>query len=111
MALEGEQRIVAQHAAAVVGQTNQPAAAGLDVETKFGRAGVERIFEQFLDDARRTFDDLARRDFVGDDIREYANPAHVSIVTRRAGTRAPAFLSISAWRRRTTAADVRTRRG
>ena len=40
-------------------------------------AGVERIFQQFLDDRRGPFDHFTRRDLVGDLIGKNANAAHM----------------------------------
>jgi hypothetical protein len=76
MPLERQQRIVAHHAHAVVGKTNQTAATGLDVQAELGCAGIERIFEQFFDDASGTLDHLSRGDFVGNDVGKNADAAH-----------------------------------
>ena len=69
MALEGQQRVVAQHAAAVVHHADQPPAARFHFHPQVRRAGVQGVFEQFLDDAGGTFDNLARGDLVGDNVR------------------------------------------
>ena len=42
------------------------AAAILDRDVDRRRARVERVLDELLDDRRRTLDDLARRDLVGD---------------------------------------------
>ena len=61
---------------AVVGQADQAAAAGFDIEAKFGGSGVERVFEQLLDDAGRPLDHFSGRDFIGDVVGENADAAH-----------------------------------
>ena len=76
VALEGQQRVVAQHAAAVVHDADQPAAAGFHLDAQIGRAGVERVFEQFLDDRSGPFHHLAGGDLVGDLVGENADAAH-----------------------------------
>jgi hypothetical protein len=75
--LKREQCIVAHHPASVVGQADQPPSPALDIETEFSRARVERIFEQLLDDASRPFDHLTGRYFIGNEIGEDANAAHL----------------------------------
>ncbi len=76
MALEGEESIVAHHAAAVVGDLDQLAAAAFDFEANVGGSGVERVLEQFLDHGGGTVDDLASGDLVGNLVGEYADAAH-----------------------------------
>ena len=76
VALEGQQRIVAEHAGAVVGQADQPPPAGFDVDAKLARPGVQRVFEQLLDDAGRPFHDLSGRDFVRDGVGKNTDAAH-----------------------------------
>src|SRR5581483_9736543 len=74
--LECEKRVIPQHAAAVVGQADQLPASGLYLDAKFRRARIERIFQEFLYDARWPFHHLSRRDFVCNGIGEDANSAH-----------------------------------
>ncbi len=76
MALERQHRVVAHHAGAVVGQPDQLAPAGFDLQPELRRTGVERIFEQFLDDAGRPLHYLPGRDLVGDNVGEDADAAH-----------------------------------
>ena len=83
MALEGEQGVVAQHAAAVVGDADEPAAAGFDFDADAGGAGVERVLEELLDDGRGALDHFAGGDLVGDQVGEDADAAHGSIVRVR----------------------------
>ncbi len=42
----------------------EPDAAVLDVDRHVARAGVERVFDEFLDDGGRALDDLAGGDLV-----------------------------------------------
>ncbi len=76
MALEGEQRVVAHHAAAVVRDADELAAAAFDFDADAGGAGIERVFEQFLDHGRGTVHHFAGGDLVGDLVGEYADAAH-----------------------------------
>ena len=50
MPLKGQQGIVPQHAAAIVGDADEPAPAAIDFDANLRGARVERVFEQFLDD-------------------------------------------------------------
>ncbi|GAK53479.1 hypothetical protein U14_04744 [Candidatus Moduliflexus flocculans] len=72
MAFEGERRILPRHAVPVVFDANIRLAADADVNFKLRRARVNRIFDQFLDDRRRAFDDFPGgdmvRDFGGEDV-------------------------------------------
>src|SRR5512139_3260060 len=53
MALDREFEIGGGHAFAVVGDADQPAASAVSEDVDTVSAGVERIFDQFLHDARR----------------------------------------------------------
>ena len=66
VALDREREIVARHADAVVADADQPAAAAVGQNLDAGRAGIEGVLHQFLDDARRPLDHLARGDAVDD---------------------------------------------
>ena len=59
--------VVRIHAAAVVDDADQPAAAALDNHVDPGRAGIERVLNELLDGGGRALDDLAR----GDPIHEH----------------------------------------
>ena len=78
MALKGEQRVVAHHAAAVVCDADELAAAAFDLDANAGGAGIERVFEQLLDYGRRAVHHFAGGDLVGDLVGEYADAAHGS---------------------------------
>ena len=62
--------------AAVVGDADQPPAAGFDVHPDIRRARIERVLEQFLDDRCRPLHHLSRGDLVGDVVGENADAAH-----------------------------------
>ena len=73
---KGQRQIVGVDAAAVVDDANQFDAALLDFDIDARAAGVNGVFEQFLDDAGRPLDDLASGD-LGDDVgRKLANSRH-----------------------------------
>ena len=76
MALEGQQGVVAHHAAAVVGDLDELLAAGLDLDLDAGGAGIERIFEQFLDHRSRPLHHFAGGDLVGNVFRKNVDSAH-----------------------------------
>ena len=64
MALDREREVGGIHAAAVIGDADQAAAAARQHHLDLARAGVERILDQFLDDRRRALDHFARGDAV-----------------------------------------------
>ena len=73
MALDREREVGARHAAAVVGDADQAAAAAVGHDLDPRRAGVERVLDQFLDHARRPLDHLAGGDAVDDGLAELAD--------------------------------------
>ena len=64
VALDREFEVGARHALAVVGDTDQSAAAAVGEYVDARRAGVERVLDQLLDHARRPLDHLAGGDAV-----------------------------------------------
>ena len=76
---EGQRQIVASDAAAVVDDADQLDAALLDVDVDARAAGIDGVFEQFLDDAGRPFDDLAGGDLGDDGIGKLLNSRHQSL--------------------------------
>jgi hypothetical protein len=76
VALEGQQRIVVIHAAAVVNHADQALAARFCLDANRARARIQRVFEQFLHHGGRTLNHFTRRDFIGDGFRKYADAAH-----------------------------------
>ncbi len=76
--LEGQQRVVVCHAAAVVDHADHALAARFNLDAHGTCAGIERVLEQLLHHRGGPLDHLARGDAVGDCFRQYANPAHYS---------------------------------
>ncbi len=66
VALDRQRQIGAGHAAAVVGDADQPPAAAVGEDLDPARAGVDRVLDQLLDHARRPLDHLAGGDAVDD---------------------------------------------
>ncbi len=73
--VEREQRVLAPHALAVVGDADQRLAAGLDGDRHRAGLRVERVLEQLLEHGGRALDHLARRDAVGDGVGKDGDPA------------------------------------
>jgi hypothetical protein len=76
MPFQGEQRIVAIHAEAVIYHPNQTSPARLDFYRDTRRLRVDRILDQFLYHARRSFDYFTRRDLIRDMFGKQANAIH-----------------------------------
>ena len=76
MPLDGQRQFVGGQALTVVGHqdTGQAAAVGLHLDA--GRPGVEGVFHQLLDRARRAFHHLAGGDAI-DGLRRQATDRHV----------------------------------
>ena len=70
MALEGQHRVVARHAFAVVLDAQEATAPGLNVHLDAERARVNRVLDEFLGDRGGALDHLARGDLVGDVVGE-----------------------------------------
>jgi hypothetical protein len=83
MALEGEEGVVFDHAVAVVGDADELAAAGFDLDADASRAGVQGVFKEFLNDGGWAFYDFAGGDLVRHEVGEDADAAHGSIVRGR----------------------------
>src|SRR5207253_1875888 len=73
---ERERQIVGQDAAAVVDDANQLGAALLDVDVDARAAGVDAVFQQFLDDAGRPLDDFAGGDLGDHGVRQLLDTTH-----------------------------------
>jgi hypothetical protein len=69
MPLKAKQRVIPAHAHAIIGNADQAAATGLNLDGDSGRLGIKRIFHQFLDDTGRAFHHFPRGDLVGDMVR------------------------------------------
>ena len=78
MPFKCQQSVVAQHAASIVGDADQPPSAVFDLDANTGCARVERILQKLFDDGRRPLDDLARRDLVCDVVRKDPDATHAS---------------------------------
>ena len=76
MALDREREIVGAHAGAVIGDADQPQAAARGRDVDPARAGIDRVLDQLLDDARRPLDDLTRGDAV-DEVRRQLTDGHL----------------------------------
>jgi len=98
VAFERQHGVVAQHAAAIVGDTDQAAAAGFDFHPDRCRARVKRVFKQLLDDGSGAFHYLARGDLIGDVVGENADSAQDPILAfpHGAGALHPDFVASGA---------------
>ena len=74
---DGQRQFFGRNPAAVVRHPHQvqSAAGGRHVDPR--RPGVDRVFHQLLDHARRPFDDLAGRDLVDERLGETTNGWHI----------------------------------
>ena len=75
VALDRKLEVGSLHAAAVVADPDQAQAATGRGDVDARRAGVDRIFDQLFDDARRTLNDLTRGDAV-DEVRRQLTYGH-----------------------------------
>ena len=73
VAVDGERKVAIGHAAAVVGDADPPPAAAIGENVDAAGAGIDGVFDQFLDHARGTFDHLAGGDAVDDLFGELAD--------------------------------------
>jgi hypothetical protein len=68
--------IFGDHTFSVIGDADDAASAVFDIDGNLRGAGVERVFDQLLDDRSRAFDHLSCGNTVGDVIRKDADPRH-----------------------------------
>src|SRR5690349_2199035 len=73
MAIDRKCEVVLRHAGAVVGDADPSLTAAVREDVDAGRAGVNRVLNQLLDDACRTLDHFARGDAVDDSLRKLAD--------------------------------------
>ena len=73
VAVDGERQIGMRHAAAVVGDADAATAAAIGENIDPAGAGVDGVFDQFLDHARRPFHHLAGGDAVDELFGELAD--------------------------------------
>ena len=64
---------------AVVGDADQPAPAGLDLDADAGGSGVQGVLQKFFHDRGRPVHHLAGGDLVGNLVGKYADAAHSSL--------------------------------
>ena len=83
---EGQTELLGAHSAPVVADPDQVASRLLNVDFDLFGAGVERVFDEFLHDARGAFDHFPRGDLVDKRCVENFNFRHGAIIplfTRR----------------------------
>ena len=73
MALDREREIGACHTLAVVSDRNEPPATAVGQHIDPAGAGIERVFDQLLHDARRTLNHFAGGDAVDDGLGKLAD--------------------------------------
>ena len=76
MAFKGQHSIVPDHAAAIVGNSQEPSPAGFNVDNDAHRARINRILDQFLRDRSRALDNFAGGDLIGNVIGKNADYGH-----------------------------------
>ena len=76
VAQEGRLGVLGAHAAAVVRDAQEGHAAVLQLDRDVLRPGIDRVLDQLLGGAGRTFDHLAGSDHVGDLLRQLLNDCH-----------------------------------
>ena len=65
MTNDGQFSVGARHSIAVVRDADERHAAAFDIDTNASCVGIERIFDQLFDHARRAFDDFTRGNLIG----------------------------------------------
>ena len=83
MMLEGKDRIILAHSFAVVAHLNQPLSPRKDTYVNGPASGIDGIFQQLLHYRRRTLDNFAGSDFVGQNFRQYPNFVHIDEAVNR----------------------------
>lgn len=76
VAFEREEGVVAAHAPAVVGDSDEASAAGGDFDGDAGGVGVDGVFDEFLDDGGWALDHFTGCDLVGDLLGEELDAVH-----------------------------------
>ena len=66
MTVHRQRKIAAGHAVAIVGDADPPPSAAIGEDVDPAGAGIDGVFHQFLDHARRTLDHFAGGDAVDD---------------------------------------------
>jgi hypothetical protein len=68
MARYRQRQVFGGNAAAIVADTDEADAALFQVDVDASRAGVQGVFDQFLDDGSRSFDDFASGDLIDEGV-------------------------------------------
>jgi hypothetical protein len=76
VAFEGQQGVVTNHAASVVGDLDELFAARFDLNLDAGGTGVKRVLQEFLDHRCRALHHFASRDFVGNGFGKNVDASH-----------------------------------
>ena len=76
MPFKSKQRVVTDHAAAVIGNLDKFFPTGFDLQLNARGSRIQRVLQQFLYHRRRTFNYLARSNLVGNSFGEDMNTAH-----------------------------------
>jgi hypothetical protein len=79
MTLEGEERVIAIHPAAVVDYADERNSPASDQDLDLARTGVDAVFDEFFHHGSRTLHHFAGRNLAGDDVWQQANAAHLIV--------------------------------
>jgi hypothetical protein len=93
MAGHRQRQLVGPDAAAIIADANQFAPPLLHRHVDVGRAGIDRVFQQFLDDTGRPLNHFARRDLVDDARRQRANVGGREMTLHRFATQLIPYFS------------------
>ena len=80
MALECQHGVITQHAAAIVNDTDQPAAAGFRFDAHTVGACIKGIFKKFLHHRGGALDNFTGRDLIGYCVWQDADTAHLELL-------------------------------
>jgi hypothetical protein len=83
MARHGERQFPARNAATVVADPDELHAAAGELDADLARAGVDAVLDEFLERRRRSIDDFARGDLADEQIGQYLDGRHRSIIPAR----------------------------
>jgi hypothetical protein len=83
VALKSQERIIAIHALAVVGDADELAAAGFHFYADAICAGIERVLQQLFDDGGGTIDDLTGSNLIRHLVGKNTNTPHGKRVSGR----------------------------
>ena len=85
VAIDRQRQVGMRHAAAVIGDADPPPAAAVGEDVDPAGAGVDGVFDQFLDHARGTLDHLAGGDAVDDLFGKLADGHGFSVADSKRG--------------------------